>query len=200
TTNGTDIFITGQFGGTGAVFGGQTVNAADSSDIFISALNNAGTYLWTSTVGGPADSLETLGYESGNAVSAEASGNVYATGSTLNGGMFGTYNVSPYKRTDVFITKLNATPVGVRENSINEVISMYPNPSKGVVVLDLTRFTGHQVEVSVYNTLGQVVENKVYKTISHVTVDLASQPDGIYFAEVKGDDQILSKKKIIIQH
>lgn len=198
-TDGTNIFITGQYGGTGT-FGTQSFTAADSSDVFISALNGNGTFLWTSVAGGAADAYENLGYESGIAICAEATGNVFATGSILNGATFGSFTVSPYTRTDVFVTKLNSQPVGLHENSLNEVISMYPNPSKGIVVLDLTKYTGRQVEVTVYNTLGQIVENKIYKTLSHLTLDLGSQADGIYFAEVKGDDQIISKKKIIIQH
>ncbi|MGZ3920309.1 MAG: hypothetical protein ACXVC7_08460, partial [Bacteroidia bacterium] len=60
-TDGTNLFITGQFGSS-ANFGSNTINAADSSDIFIAAMDNTGNFLWASSVGGVADSLETLGY------------------------------------------------------------------------------------------------------------------------------------------
>jgi hypothetical protein len=104
-TDGSNIFITGQFGGT-ANFGATTKTAADNADVFISCLNNNGQFLWTSTAGGSPDAAETLGFESGIAVCAEPSGNVYATGAILNGGVFGNTPLYGYARTDVFITKL----------------------------------------------------------------------------------------------
>src|ERR1051326_1602284 len=81
--DGTNLYITGRFGGT-AHFGSHTVTAADSSDIFIARLDNAGNFTWVMAVGGVADSTETLGYECGNAVCAQSNGAVYATGSLLD--------------------------------------------------------------------------------------------------------------------
>ena len=102
---GNRIYITGQFGQK-AYFGPHTRTAADNSDIFMACLDNAGNFLWVSTVGGGADAPEDLGYESGNAICAQTNGNVYATGSTLNGGQFGGTYLSAWTRTDVFVTKL----------------------------------------------------------------------------------------------
>lgn len=198
-TNGTDLFITGQFGST-ATFGPNSVTAADSSDIFITALNNAGTFLWSKSVGGIADSVETLGYESGNAICAEANGNVYATGSLLTGGTFQNITLQGYKRTDVFITKLNGQPAAtsIDENNLNEILSIYPNPSNGNLNFDLSRYGNKQVEVAVYNTVGQLVDKKTYKAGTTVSLDLTTQANGMYFAEVKADGQLLTKKKVIL--
>lgn len=113
-TDGNNLFITGQFGGT-AYFGNTIRYAADKSDIFMAALSNNGTFLWANSVGGPADKPEDLGFESGIAICAGPSGNVYATGSTLDGGSFGSTYISPFTRTDVFVTKLKHG-VQAREN------------------------------------------------------------------------------------
>jgi hypothetical protein len=107
--DGTNLYITGQFGGT-AAFGTTSLTAVDSSDIFMAKINNTGTFMWATSVTGPADTVETLGYESGNAICAEASGNVYATGSLLSGGTFGSTTLTPYAHTDVFITKITQGP------------------------------------------------------------------------------------------
>lgn len=104
-TDGSTIFITGQFGGT-ASFGSTTRISADASDVFIAALNNNGGFLWATSVGGSADTAEDLGFESGCAISAGPAGSVYATGSILNGGQFGATTLNPYSRTDIFLTKL----------------------------------------------------------------------------------------------
>lgn len=108
-SDGTKIYITGQFS-TSASFGTHVVTGSDTSEIFISALNNTGTFLWATSVGGVADSVETLGYESGNTICADASGNVYASGALLDGGVFGSTSVDEWGRTDVFITKITQGP------------------------------------------------------------------------------------------
>jgi hypothetical protein len=195
-TDGTNLFITGQYGAT-AIFGGNSVTAADSSDIFITAMDNSGTFLWTSAVGGIADSLETLGYESGNSICAETSGNVYAAGSLLNGGSFGPWNVTGYKRTDAFITKLNATPAGLKEEIKNTGVAIYPNPATGIFRFETSSLL--PVEVVIYNSLGQVIEHAHYKT-TRAEINLTSYPDGIYFVEAKTAEQVFEKKKIVVQH
>ena len=105
-TDGTNIYITGQFG-MSANFGPYTVTGVDNSEIFIAKLNNDGFFQWAESVGGPVDLEENLGYESGTEICAEASGNVYVTGALLNGGKFGSTSLNAYSRTDAFITKIS---------------------------------------------------------------------------------------------
>lgn len=116
--DGTNLYITGQFGGT-ATFGSKTVSAADSSDIFMAKINNVGTFIWAKSVGGVADSTELQGYESGIAICAEASGNVYATGCILDGGVFGTTTYDEYGRTDVFVAKITQGPDVIAPTAIS---------------------------------------------------------------------------------
>ncbi|MCE3260109.1 MAG: hypothetical protein K0S12_1750 [Bacteroidetes bacterium] len=135
-TDGTNIFITGQFGAT-ASFDSHNVTSVDTSDIFIAACDNSGNFMWAASVGGTVDAHEPLGYESGNAVCADASGNVYATGGLLDGGTFGPFSVNGYDRTDAFVAKLSSTPAGINEVTANGNVSVYPNPSNGVFVLTM---------------------------------------------------------------
>ena len=110
-TDGTNLYITGQFG-MSANFGPYSVAGVDNSEIFMAKLNNAGDFKWAIAVEGQVDSVETLGYESGIGICAEASGNVYAAGALLNGGIFGATSLNAYSRTDAFISKIsqNETP------------------------------------------------------------------------------------------
>jgi hypothetical protein len=110
-TDGNNVFITGQFG-SWATFGGTTLNAADNSDIFNARLDNNGNFIWANSVGGRADDPEDLGYESGNAITADQSGNVYSTGGMLNGGVFGNITLGAYTRTDLFLSKINNSGAG----------------------------------------------------------------------------------------
>lgn len=116
-TDGSNVFITGQFGAT-ATFGSTIRKAADSSDVFVAALNNSGNFLWATSAGGGADAYENLGYESGNAICGGPSGSVFATGAMLNGGQFGATTLNAYSRTDIFISKLkNGSARGMTEGS-----------------------------------------------------------------------------------
>ncbi|MCE9538929.1 MAG: hypothetical protein K8R85_06895 [Bacteroidetes bacterium] len=104
-TDGTNLYITGQFDST-ATFGSFSVSGVDHNEIFIAKISNTGNFQWVTTVGGPVDSVEDLGYESGIGICAEASGNIYATGALLNGGVFGPNSFTPYSRVDVFVSKI----------------------------------------------------------------------------------------------
>jgi hypothetical protein len=112
-TDGSNIYVTGQFGSY-AQFGAYSRTAADSSDIFMACMNNSGTWMWVNSAGGPADAYESLGFESGIGICAQGS-NVFATGAMLNGASFGSTYLSPYTRTDVFVTKMR-NGVAAREN------------------------------------------------------------------------------------
>ncbi|HWY11148.1 MAG TPA: T9SS type A sorting domain-containing protein [Bacteroidia bacterium] len=198
-SDGTNIFITGQFGNT-ASFGSNTLNAADSSDIFFAALDNSGNFIRALSVGGPADSYEPLGYESGIAICGETSGNVYATGSTLNGGVFGTTTLTPYSRTDVFVTQISQLTSVNTLVSEAEFILLYPNPTNGNVTLGFTKEINQKVDVRVFNCYGQLLDTRSETASSKINIDLSRQESGVYFIEVKIENQNTLRKKIVVQN
>jgi hypothetical protein len=194
-TDGTNLFITGQFGGT-ATFGDYSLTAADSSDIFVAALNNSGTFLWASAVSGPADAYENNSYESGIAVCAESSGNVYATGALLSGGTFGFINLPGYTRSDVFITKLSSV-TGINEYTENNGIHIYPNPGSGIFNIQSDKGFDNKTEINVYNYLGEIVSQTTPHS-SKFNLDLSAQQKGIYFLQIISDKDA-TLEKIILQ-
>jgi hypothetical protein len=195
-TDGSYLFITGQFGGT-ANFGSASVAAVDSSDIFVAALDGTGNFLWAAAVGGAADAWEPLGYESGNAV-CSMNGAVYVTGGLLNGGVFGSTTLSGYDRTDAFVTRLSS-PVGIAENSMNKNVFAYPNPCSGKFSVLMPGVDPGRCEVSVYNYTGQLLQSSVEHT-GNILVNLDNQKDGVYFVELKLKDQSVTRSKVILQH
>jgi len=196
-TDGTNLFITGQFGST-AYFDSHSITAVDSSDVFIVALNNSGSFKWATSVGGPADIYEPLGYESGIAVCAQPSGNVYVTGGLLDGGTFGSMALPAFSRTDIFVTMLNSEPVGITERNGVLSIGIYPNPGNGVFVLNFNE-PQKNVEVSVFNPMGQLIQKVNNKPSPTYIIDLTTEPEGVYFAEVKSGESVI-RKKLIVQH
>ncbi len=126
--DGTNLYITGNYS-LSANFGTYSLTGTDSSEIFMAKMNNAGDFQWVIGVDGPADSLEFLGNETGNAICAEPSGNVYATGSVLNGGVFGNYSFLPYSRTDAFICKISQNIVTPKSSQPSSITVMETQPA-----------------------------------------------------------------------
>lgn len=226
---GSNVYITGQYAQTG-YFGSYTKTAADNSDIFISCLDNAGNFKWVMTAGGPADAPEDLGYESGNAICAETSGNVYATGAMLNGATFGSTSLSAYTRTDVFVVKITSPPSGrseenlaateddsVTDNSdqplrlaqeapadLNPAVNpdtelkVYPNPGDGYFTLEFNGKESAQYELTVFNSLGQLIEQRQVTAPTVTTLDMANREKGIYFIELRNGES-LQRKKVMLR-
>ncbi len=212
-TDGTNVYITGQFGSlttisgkdttiTTAGFGSTNLMAADSSDIFVAELNSSGKFLYAKSVGGIPDSLELLGYESGNAISADAAGNAYATGSTLQGGIFGSTALAQYSRTDFFLTKVSpgATGLTVLAKNNQDEITIYPNPSSGQFTIDLAQLPDQRIEMNIYNGIGQLIDTRSDKSPSKINLNLSAQNSGIYFIKIITEDQTLFSQKVVLQN
>jgi hypothetical protein len=197
-TDGTDLYITGQFGST-ASFGGHTVVAADSSDIFIAKINSSGNFIWAMSVGGTPDSIETLGYECGNAICAEANGYVFATGSILDNAVFGTTTVTTYDRTDMFVTRVSQASVGIPRYDDNASINIYPNPGTGHFIVDLGDAQDKNVQLTILDELGRVVDQQKVQARAQMNVDITSHDKGIYLVELRDEEQVIARRKIVLQ-
>jgi hypothetical protein len=193
--DGTNIFITGQFGGT-ANFGSHSLTAADSSDIFIAELSNTGEFLWATAVTGPPDAYENNSYESGIAVYADASGTAYVTGALLSGGTFGSASYTGYSRSDVFIAKMS-TIAGVNELDADNEIHIYPNPGSGVFNILADKGFNNKTEINVFNYLGEIIYH-TSPVSSKISMDLSQKQKGIYLVQISSD-KIVSTQKIVVQ-
>jgi hypothetical protein len=204
-TNGTNIFITGQFGHS-ANFGPYNLIGADSSDIFLAALDGNGNFLWANDVDGVPDTFEGLGFESGIAITANGSG-VYATGSMLKDSSnansvaadFSGIGLTGYSRTDMWVAAVGLNGVGLTEDMLSDEISIYPNPTSGNVTLNLNKTTG-SIQVSVYNAVGQLVSSNSYSGGGQVNLDLNHNNDGVYLLQITTPDNSVLRKKLIVQH
>jgi hypothetical protein len=200
STDGNKIYITGQFGaspaGSTATFGPATLTAVDSSDIFIAGLDMGGNFMWAKAISGAADAPEYLGYESGNAVLPDGN-KLYITGALLNGGTFGSFSLTGYDHTDMFLAKLDVL-TGINEAEKGLALPVYPNPGNGTFAIDLNSIGSEQAEIHIINYLGETIMETVTKNTSHLNVDISAQPKGIYMIEIRTTEK-LYKQKVIIQ-
>ncbi len=84
---------------------------------------------------------------------------------------------------------------GVNEISLNDLISIYPNPSNGEFQIQAN---SHQLlansQIEIYNVLGEKIYQSAIQSFTYSTIDLSSAPSGIYFLQLKTNKGVAVKK------
>ena len=84
------------------------------------------------------------------------------------------------------------TVVGIDENSLDNSISVFPNPSKGKFNIELS----HATEVRITNALGVIV--KTQDCIAGKNqISLNEAPNGLYFVQIQDNNNTLTTKVIL---
>lgn len=90
---------------------------------------------------------------------------------------------------------------GITEYSINTTIYVYPNPSNGKFTVQMTDGTTQITKgvINIYNIAGE----NIFSTLNAQSqmskeIDIPTQPNGVYFLQMKSEVGI-STKKIVIQ-
>ncbi len=85
---------------------------------------------------------------------------------------------------------------GVIEANVSKGISIYPNPSSGMIYI---RNNGQKdnMTVTVFNSLGQSVYTGVYSNLSNAVIDLSSKGAGVYSIQIKSEKEIITKSIVI---
>ncbi len=92
-----------------------------------------------------------------------------------------------------------ATFSGINTSGSANTINVTPNPSNGLININIAFDSENQSEIVIYNSLGQivkVVDNAVI-TSAKYTVNMDDQASGIYFVTVKSDNKTFTKKFVL---
>ncbi|KAB2859576.1 MAG: T9SS type A sorting domain-containing protein [Flavobacteriales bacterium] len=85
----------------------------------------------------------------------------------------------------------NPCVIGIEENSLSN-LSLYPNPTTGnLTITQLEQFVGGNLEI--VNLMGQVIFSQQIDT-TMLTLNLATQPKGIYLVKVVNENQVIVQK------
>lgn len=97
----------------------------------------------------------------------------------------------------LMLAKICGNLVNVSENlGISKNVIVAPNPTSGIINIAFTLPTEENVTVSVSNTLGQIVSTSNHNGMSNglVTLDIANQPNGVYFVTINnGKDKMVQR-------
>jgi hypothetical protein len=92
---------------------------------------------------------------------------------------------------------------GINEiaTEFNSNITIMPNPSNGQFSLIFTLSKVQDLNINVYNAVGQRISAERLENVTHqmADMDLSSKSDGIYFIEISNGEERVTKK-IIISH
>lgn len=187
--NESNIFITGNFNNVLDADPGEAeylLSPEGNLEGFVLKLNTEGNFLW-------AFNYKCDNYSSGRSMKIDDSGNIYSTGIFNGTADFQPGNEEFLLSSDssnVFITKMHSNPLGLTEKINIEPLKLYPNPSGGLVRINID---GSAITaVFVYNSLGQKLENIGNKNL----IDLSTYPNGIYFVAVETDKGMRTGKLI----
>ena len=98
----------------------------------------------------------------------------------------------------VGFSNLCFSPVSTNELEIEAAnIKVYPNPTNGLLNIDLNTLT-EDVRIDVFNIVGQQVMS-TQNARNLTTLDLSNVSNGVYFVRISNDEAVISKK-VIVSH
>jgi hypothetical protein len=98
----------------------------------------------------------------------------------MDANMFGTCDTTAH------VSDLNKTPFNI-----------YPNPTNDILYVE-TPFEKN-FEIKVFTTQGTLVKQMQRANATRTALSLANLPKGMYFIQIKNDNQTFSTQKIIVQ-
>jgi hypothetical protein len=191
------LFVVGEAAG-GGTFGAFTYTYMSGYAMFY-ARYNAST--------GSVSLFEQLGisnYDRGIGVDVDARGNAYIGGSfSTTSATFGSSVVMCAGNHDIFIEKLNSADATfarlAEEETASAVtttggVSIYPNPNNGAFIISID--SDELKNIQVFDVMGKLIFTINHTTEKLVSIDLTSQPGGIYLVRVINGNSVETQRII----
>jgi len=165
-------YVTGFFSNV-AIFGGQILESAGKSDVFVAKYNWAGDVQWLKVAGGD---YEDYGY--GISLGNTVENNLYLCGNFQEEAAFDYIIISNWGAFDMFTAKLNYSGDFVADNN-NQEYTIVPNPSNGAFEVG---FAKPQKNITIIINSGNgktIFKKNVSSYTNNVNINL-DLPAGIY--------------------
>lgn len=109
-------------------------------------------------------------------------------------------NVMVTEYSDITLAALPNSTIAPGTSMVEQLqVNCYPNPTSGELNIDLGTYQGEQVEVQLFNSLGQQVLNQQIdnSAFAKAQLDLSGFNTGIYNITIKLDNTIVTKKIVL---
>lgn len=101
----------------------------------------------------------------------------------------------------LWVTPISSLITEVKNPSqTNGVISLYPNPSKGIFNLDISSVKGNTtIKVEVFNLLGEkiIVMPEDFTKTKHYEINLSDKPEGVYLVNISTGFESRTERVVI---
>ncbi|MCA6436949.1 MAG: SBBP repeat-containing protein [Bacteroidetes bacterium] len=196
TDKNKSIYLSGYY--TGAMdfdpsSGAATMSTtASGPDIFLAKYDSIGNYVWAKSIG-------SNGYDFGNSLFIDQTGDIYLTGNFSQTVDFDpnpttSFLTSNSASEDVFFAKYSSTVVGLLEEKIDS-LSVYPNPANEVLMVKNLSSTTELI-AKIYNTTGVLVSEQSIGSVNR-TINVKTLPKSFYFLILEKNNRIIYKTKFI---
>ncbi len=144
---------------------------AGYGDIYITKLNNSGSFMWAVKAGGPYNGDDV------NGIVCDNNGNAFITGRFQRSATFGDKSLTS-QNVDIFTAKISGENLGIPYLNQNKLV-LYPNPASSQITI--MGILNAKAKSCIYNLLGQKVMDI---NATDETVDVSHLPEGNYILEV----------------
>lgn len=104
--------------------------------------------------------------------------------------------------TAITASQLLTEATGIEENSLfdsdNKVVTIYPNPTKGLITISFGSTPIKQSFLEIFNTEGKRIIFKIYENTISATIDLTGYPKGMYLVRTISYKQ-MNLQKICVE-
>ena len=83
-----------------------------------------------------------------------------------------------------------------KQSEFASPVNIYPNPTKGFIIIDIDDDSENAYSIEVLNIIGQRVYSEKEIMNRNLVIDLSSYSTGIYFVKISKADQLFIKKII----
>jgi len=164
---------------------GSVTSNHGSNDCWILKLNNLGNLQWQKSFGGS-------GFDYGWSIGQTIDGGYIILGNSSSNDGDLTFNHGGW---DFWIVKLTGSSVGIEENTTQNLVLVYPNPSSGNIIIHTNKGIGGVY--SIMNELGQTIKQIQLNSSNNYTINIDNLNNGIYFVVGYNNNEIV-KQKIIV--
>ncbi|MEX2590893.1 MAG: T9SS type A sorting domain-containing protein, partial [Chitinophagales bacterium] len=87
--------------------------------------------------------------------------------------------------------------VGINEIELNEIFTLYPNPTEAIVNINYSSSEIKNLNISVFNLVGKEILNQNFSNAANAAtlkLDLSGNADGLYLVRIQTDKGVITKR------